>query len=444
MNPFRLSWKVIGVYLISLLIPFSLENAAEIWGALSGKCESDSQGLMGRLMWAYQRALEKLAPSEITASHVRIVSLNRTPEGDRITGNVCEARKFLSLLIPAIRSAGPDAIVIDWSNSPTSCADKLANDAYEAAVAKCLTGSPSVPVVVGRSTLNQEELKEEDPEAWKRLPRGALGGGRFIALSDLFDGKKYDGKEVQSGLMRLNCDVRKIPLSWPVYPRLEAAVSGAGTDSQEALSLVAIRASNHAEALETSTLSRLYRNNSHPFATLISEDKLVPVHAIDLLCGYPPEEGKSYETCTPGDAVKEKLQKLHGKIVLISDFSNTKDQYETPVGSLHGVYLHASYIESLLHGEGYYLKPVHLIWQILVSLAWFAVVESIFHRCREEPLLALALSLAATLVFGLLFWYIVERLLGFFFVLLPPSLILIAIRAWNLLTEKQESGRAPH
>src|SRR5690349_8568948 len=110
-------WKTLLIWAFSILVPFGLENSSELMGYLSHECLGEQRGFAAKISAWYYGALEKLSPFEITANHVRLVTLNSAVEGDWVQ-NPCDSREFTGTLLKRIASIHPAAIVVDWSNAP--------------------------------------------------------------------------------------------------------------------------------------------------------------------------------------------------------------------------------------------------------------------------------------------------------------------------------------
>ncbi len=72
-----------------------------------------------------------------------------------------------------------------------------------------------------------------------------------------------------------------------------------------------------------------------------------------------------------------------------------------------------------------------------MSLVWFAAIEAVFAQFTHKPLYALLSSLAIIFFIMFLVFVLVERVLAWHIVLLPPSLLLIFIRTCYALGERQ-------
>jgi hypothetical protein len=288
-------------------------------------------------------------------------------------------------------AASPAAIILDWWNDPGSCGQEDKNKIFKDAIA---SAGRTTPLVFVRGT----EISED---------------GSLVSEPDLLD-----NTGVNFGLTRLNCDVRKIPLSWPV-------LSPAGLTNVPSLAIEGIRVSKSGGIPEQSPLLQIIADNHDPYVSYFF-DHVPQASARDLFCrgGTISPNGQ----CAGGTQEADLPELLRGKIVLISDVTATMDDwYESPAGRVPGAVLHANYIESLIADN--VLKPVPVIFQIAASCAWFVVIELIFKRYERRPWLATGLVAGATFALAITFYYAVVVLLHFYFVLVVPSILYLITKA---------------
>ena len=386
----------------------------------------------------YQRArawTQKLDPFAPSPDNVVLVTYSTRYEGRYLMGNYCALRAFTARVLERLASVSPSAIVIDWSNDPASCPSDDAGTKDLINAAQRVTAGevqdakghsfPAVPVITARATWDRAWFERYAAENALRVDPGAMGEDDFVGQPDVLDGSHAD-----FGLIRLDCESDRIPLHWNFYASPQDV--GKPPRPAETMSVLAVRLSNHGSAIGRPRLQRLMRDEVNPYASLFAEKEFSEVHALDLVCNERPDDVSKYGGCKGGKP--EELKKLRTKIALLGDVSGREDFHRTPIGDVPGALLQANYIEYLINGQ--YMKPVSWSIQLLISIAWFAAIEYIFSKYTHQPLYALSLSLAAIVLGIFVFFFIAVRLLGYHLVLLPPSLLLICIRACYALGER--------
>ena len=140
--------------------------------------------------------------------------------------------------------------------------------------------------------------------------------------------------ESNSGLLRLDADTRRIPLSWPVIQQ-----DGTVKD-EDTLAWITAKAAD-ASALETAQLQRARRGAEQPFSTMT---KLNTFSALRIVCGEGAKPTVDWQACTSA----ERMNDINGAIVVIGDHNGETDQHSTIGGLIYGVDLQANYVAALL------------------------------------------------------------------------------------------------
>jgi CHASE2 domain-containing sensor protein len=157
------------------------------------------------------------------------------------------------------------------------------------------------------------------------------GAELWVPMADAYEGYAFRNKKVKTAHIRLDSDVRKVPLSAPLK-------------EGGALASFSLAAAAAYEA----GLERDPRWTAESFAGFLPSGEIPQVSAAELL---------KTDDSRPDDGISERLQH---KIVLVGGGWHTDgnrrgtatiDSQYTPVGEMPGVFVHANYVESLLDGR---------------------------------------------------------------------------------------------
>jgi hypothetical protein len=428
----HLTGPILGFWVIAL-IPFIIENSNHLLSQLTGgECDPHRHEAGSFYPWA-RRFAGARNPFLKKPDNVRLVAYSVRNEGPFVMGNFCETREFTSHVLRKLVSWEPAVIVIDWYNLSERCKkdDKGTQDLIKAVddVTKGRVTKPDpkdgsfnpVPVIAARSTYRED-----------RLPQG-----EYIGRKDVLDG------HAQFASIRLDdCEEDRIPFRWKVRAEPDQAA-----ELLDTISLAAVRAANQPGAIED--LAPFIQHENRPYVSLFPENEFPGVAAIDVLCEERPKDSADYTNCKerrPGDPTLTDLSKkkkivLRNKIVILADVSTREDLHGTFIGELPGAVLHANYIEAMINKN--YLRPVHPLIQLIVSLIWFLAIEWVFVQFAHRPLYALSAALAVIAVFIVIFFFLFVQISGLNFVLLPPSLLLVFIRTCYALGEWQAMRLKP-
>lgn len=359
------------VYVFCVSIPFGIDHSLHIGS--EGVCKAhvkENEGIEGFVEGAIYKAFSKSSFRDIRSHSTAVVVLREGQLPNELFANSCEYRSFLAKIIGQTANAGASIIGIDESFEEGYCSEESANDALIKAVADA---SVKADIVTGLSTKTESDILTLqlplDEQQRRRLHHTCL------VISPQMDLPERTGStRVHKGLIRLDEDNRKIPLSWSVF--LSEAIEEQPTD---VMSLSSIIATLKDPAVKSRPIfEKDLKRRIHPLTSFIRKDEIPTVSAADLACvGGAPVSGHD---CT---TAQQEMQKLKDKVVLIGD-DTVSERFSTPVGEMPGVYVHANYVESLLDDR--YFKTSPLWSEILMSFLWVLALEFVFgHYTTQNP-----------------------------------------------------------
>lgn len=419
---------IVFVYIFTVAAFFALENAADI----AGSSERTNALLKPSLL--YQKAVTA-GFRKLRNNYVAVILIDGKLKG--IRDNLCLRRLFLAKLLDTMREKPPAVIALDMWFDPEACSDtddpQQGTRALQRAV---LDVSGRIPIVFGREAHNQSSVKETWPDQLSELKnRGFQENQLILGPTVKFEAPK--SQDLSWGLVELNRDTRKIPLSWEAYSSLEA-VGREQASAVETLPVAVLRAYRPDPSILKDT-ENLEKQGKHPFSGFLKKEELLTFSAIDVICGAAKTR-IDWRNCKPGDVDAQILTKLRHRVVVIGKDDPSTDQHETVVGTLPGAVMQANYIESLLDAR--FLKPVEGSLSLSVGLAWFGIIELIFRRWALRPHLAVLYSILATVLVWVIVYDIALLHWGFYLVLWPPSITVIFLRYLVLLSETIAGRRA--
>ncbi len=224
------------------------------------------------------------------------------------------------------------------------------------------------PVVFGLYSWTEGELRDSrDSRLIDLLSRLKAHGfsehDQVVAPSDI----KEHGSLVTSGLDRLDCDTRKIPVVW----RSRLYTQDGSIANSSAVPTISLAAARAYDDTIDQQLAAAFRRRQNPFTSFAVEEKFRPVMARDILAGPVPRNKWN----------------LASKIVVVGDYSG--DIHESALGPVPGYVLQANYVESLLDDRYFFgLGP---LWTPVVTFVCLLIVALIFDR-SQTPKRALYLA----------------------------------------------------
>jgi hypothetical protein len=219
---------------------------------------------------------------------------------------------MLSNLLQKVGELHPLMVVLDYSFSHRDCPD--ATSTLQNSINSVAS---QVPVVFGVPSYTLQEMKDRHPDELGKI-KGFTPQDQAIWISDIH----AEGQHTFTGLYRLDCDTRRIPLTWPVFQKENNQWV---RDPEEKPTIAYLAATLYNPGLKNNPA---LKGRDNPFTSFIPADLFHPVDFANVLNGSP-------------DALR-----LRWKIVVIGD--GQQDWHDTVVGRIPGVLLQANYIESLL------------------------------------------------------------------------------------------------
>jgi CHASE2 domain-containing sensor protein len=364
---------------------------------------------------------------------VVIVYIDPATEPPELLTNTCLARVFLASLVDDISTLGAKAIVIDKFYSDTSCTDPASNETFKTAMT-----NKTIPIVVGAPTHLLTDKKGTE--------KGCL------ALSNKFD---FGGQKVKYGLTRLNSDVLKLPLQWPVFLDTDDPTVNSPRndppDIGDTLSLVAARQID--PSVDTpGPVKNLITAKVHPYTNFL---ELSSTNAMTVRCSTepdPPDADNKEFNCSkmkwPSHSLGDQKLDLAGKIVVIGDLSDQDMQpFPDEKKERPGVYLQANYIQSILDRRFLQEIPLYLT---LIGLTLFIVSIYCLHlfldsrRALQVSLVMLAVVLLFSIV-ALLTWSYFTPLWALWTATIVVAVRFLETKAHHLSTEvMHDASHTPH
>jgi CHASE2 domain-containing sensor protein len=356
MRRLRQFWLVIP--LIGILVALMMSDIGDFMGyspffsSTACSLSDTSQSSISAKMYM---PIAKWALRYTPSPSVALIYIDPAHDPPDLLTNVCASRAFLGRLVTDLNTLGAHVIVIDKYYSANACAEQDKNAAFLKAM-----DASKVPVVVGQADY--------------ALAEGSTASG-CLALTPRLEFSKTS--KVLYGLIRLDTDVLRIPLRWPVFtdpaatgasssvtqPAAKSAASAAQplpAASGDTLSLVAAKVVN--PNIESNpTVRMLLAKQVDPYTTFLN---LPNITALTAMCSAEPAPRAPIDG-QPGDALCKPwvrpLDNLNGrnlslasKIVVIGDLSDTDmkpfptDLAPFPPGERPGVFLQANYVQALL------------------------------------------------------------------------------------------------
>jgi hypothetical protein len=413
-----------GIYALAFAVPFLLENASELSEHLPPSLRQGLETIGAK----YQRWTN--GPRAHESRYTAVVTLNQ--KDFKVLREACKQRALVTKLLPQLVQAGAGEIVLDLAFTRTFCAETDTEHATGDLKASLIKAGAEVPVVVGQLSVIVKKDQDETDKA--RLLAEGLGEDDLV-VKPLIDLPLQDPSyQISSGLIRLNLDPSKVPLSWTAFTEDDERVARA--PSGKTLPFVVALAYRAPFPHGTAELEALLRDGVHPFTSLLAKKDFIRVKAADLLC--KDQASGAFQACPKGPPADVRRQ-LQGKIVLLGWEDNPNDLVDTAIGTLPGVFVQANYIESLLDSR--YLRVIPTWLQLLLSAVWFGCIELSFLIYKKSIEKALAGAIAVFIVGAFLFYYVAVVNLGFYLALLPPSLVAILLRCWYQWSEGKDDEK---
>lgn len=312
-----------------------------------------------------------------------------------LAGRVPIKRGYLARLVHEIDSANAAVIALDFDlRSPSPEGNPVESPAYQ-----------------GETLMLLEEVKRASHRRKIVLPKtiGLDDRQRYVLESDIHGGYDFQGGDVSFGYIALPPDTRQVPLlSLPVQNGPPIA----------SFSQAILKADNEA------ILSEHHEEPTLPYSGYMTSEAFPAVTADQVLKRDP-----------------EALRKLAFKVVVVGGSWHDRafntgrlvDIYETPVGSIPGVLIHANYFEALLDSriyrpwKGWLLTLLEVLQSLAIAIP-FALDTRFLYK---------VLAVAGISVLLVVFSVLSLMVLGLFFDFFIPEVLVIThgvveqIREWK-------------
>jgi len=338
----------------------------------------------------------------------------------------CNRREYLAEVIDAIKLGAPKGLVIDYVFGKGQCTEEQRQQTQTRKLQAAIKAfsSLSSPVVWGQDAYREEDLQVAWPSKYIEFEKKGFNESDLLVkpLSGAFG--NLEPSVVRFGLVQLNSDYRKIPLSWLAFRDVD------GKPTQiETLAVAAARSFTQDEGLHKK-IDELENAGRHPFTSFAKESEFLIMSASSIV-------NKTAD-----------LQMLTGRIVLIAviDPEHNTDIHETLFGKMPGVVLQANYIESLVDGR--FLRPVDQRLQIVIALIWFVVIDTVLRYWRGDGWLRILYPLLAIVVLWIILALLISWTGRYIELLFPSIFVLVAAQVTDnvreLLNPERKAKRKVH
>jgi len=320
------------LYLLLVLLSVALEHEDEML-RLTGIGECDKVTFPGRTLYKRFATVGYRKPRP---HFVRLVVLSPGTEPPEIFSCACNKREFVAAVLRSLKAMSPSEIVLDFRYPPEYC-NKGAEIAQTAKLVDAIRDlSKRVPIVLGEGSQLEREMEFGGNPDLSQLRKSGFSNEDQILDSRM----SFGCRNVGFGLVRFNCDSRRVPVFWTVYPNKKAVLDKGPKQREPTLSYVAATTFDQDLARILNTITS---KNEHPFTSFIPEVEFRPVSGIDLVCGGKIGPQEDWRKCQPSEVLNADLR---GKIVLVGERGS--DLHQSALGEVPGYSLHPNYIESFL------------------------------------------------------------------------------------------------
>lgn len=344
------------------------------------------------------RVLQQLRPRSSFPQHTVVVLIGDEEYwSSGLEGRVPIRRDYLAQLVRQIDYAGPSVIALDFDlRSPSPGGNPVEHPSYQYETSELLA-----------------TLKEVSRRETVVLPK-TIGAGEeqsFIAESDIYNGFDFDGGKVQTGFAMLPDDVERLPM--------HLMLADGTLLNSFAVAIV--------RAYDPQALAGIRNYESvPPYASYLSDKDFQTISANAVL-----------------DGSHAALGTLRNKIVIVGGAWHTYgrgrgpviNSFETPVGRIGGVFIHANYVEAILDHRTYspgndrYLVFIEVVLALIVALIFSLEIQPQF-KIGTIVLLSILLIVASYVS-----WQTLNLLFSFWVpvIFLAGSLLVDQIQDWRTL-----------
>lgn len=284
-----------------------------------------------------------------------------------LQADLCRGRMAMADLIDALGSLGAREVVIDKYYGRGSCSDPQSNQRFRAA----LSGS-RLEIVVGLETMPAEDHIRgwalTLPPSFRFTKTREASGTNDLRVEH----------PVVEGLTRLNSNLLKIPLEWPVSD-LDLGDRSRQHGPERMVDTLSFASARLAapELVTRHGLSDFLRQGVDPYGES-TQLEIKDVSADEVLCS-DSRHRVSYSKRWHLSCTSDRSPALHSVVVIGSP--SEQDRFDVAGRPLYGYQLQALYIEELLSAR--YLREVPfkvwysilLVWAV-VAQAWLILTDS--------------------------------------------------------------------
>jgi hypothetical protein len=293
------------------------------------------------------------------AHYVRLAILSPETVPADVLASPCKKREYEASILTSLAKLGPSLIAIDFAYPPDSCKGKD-DEARSTLLEQAIEGiSGTIPIVMAASSKSERDFKGPD---LSRLRKAGLTN-RSLIQNPRFP---FCGIHLTYGMSKIDCDTRRVPLFWWVYPDEEAVLNKSTAPEPHTEPSFSFETARTYDSDLQNVLDNFISNNRHPFISFIRED------------GFRPIDLRLLFDCERTDDLREMLL---GKIVLVGERSDKDDLHDTVIGPVPGYLLHANYIEALLDDR--YFIPTSPYLELLFDILGIFLIVVIFEVVDE-------------------------------------------------------------
>ncbi len=414
-------------YLATVLAFFFLDNFPDI-----AHGNSFLERISGTAYW-YQRSVTSGFKKPRNNYVVLVLIDDKVPKATR--DNLCLQRKYVADVVRRISDAHAAVIALDLTFGLDTC-PQTSPGLYQSTVElqrAIADVSRNTPIIIAQRTIDAAYLSKKWPQKLATLrTAGFLDTEVILEPAVKFDSTNEN--RISIGLFTFNEDRRKVPLNWPAYTSLDSVGHEAPTIS-DTFALAVVKAYRPDPRI-LAEIKRFQDRESHPLTSFLTQREIRCFSAFDILEGSSVHPSTEQAQCNSTDADTAPLKQLNHRIVVIGKDDPQVDRWDSVIGEVPGVILHANYIESILDSR--LLKPVQGCVSISVAIAWFALIEVIFRLLADHPHRAVLLAILATAVVWILLYDVALMQWGYYLVLWPPSIAAILWRYVFVLSESKK------
>jgi hypothetical protein len=323
-----------------------------------------------------------------------------TLPGHKEISVACKRRIYIAQLLRALLKFAPKVVVLDMWFESNYCSYLESQVLWD----ELDQFSSQIPIVSGLASYNPSELRSSWPAEFAdaRNHNPPLKPTELVLKPGIAPIHMLSAN-ITEGVVELNSDYLKLPLSWPVYENFVSVGQPGEPRRVDSLSVAAVRAFDsrslilgRIDALNPDGSSKV-SIQSHPFTSFLREEDLPIARAIEIVCSGPLEDSWQIDCNLVRRRTHDDLRKsLEGKIVLVGRGDDKEDVHQSLLGDVPGVVLQANFIESLLQNRVY--KPISKWSQSAIGLAWLALIFWVPWEFSSERALALLLSLLSVII----------------------------------------------